>query len=76
MQHTRLLIMLLVGVAWVVTACSDVSSRRTMQRLQGGPSDERPPWLRDLPQPLERHPAPQGWGGDYLAALRIRADAG
>jgi hypothetical protein len=44
--------------------------------LRGAPSDERPPWLRDLPQPIERYPAPQGWGGDNLAAQQTGVGAG
>lgn len=44
--------------------------------LRGAPSDERPPWLRDLPQPIERFPAPQDWGGDNLAAQQARVSVG
>ena len=50
--------------------------RGTVPRLRVGPSDERPPWLRDLPDPLERHPAPEGWGGDQMAVMRIRPATG
>lgn len=76
MQHARLLTILMAGLACVTAACSDLSTRTTMQRLQGGPSDDRPPWLRDLPEQIERHPAPQGWGGDHLAAAQGRVGPG
>ena len=53
----------------LVAACSGPAQRSVLPTLRGAPSSDRPPWLRDLPVPLERHPAPQGWGGDSLADL-------
>jgi len=53
----------------LVAACSGPAQRSVLPTLRGAPSSDRPPWLRDLPVPLERHPAPQGWGGDSLAAV-------
>lgn len=68
MQYRALVSIGLAGAVCAVAACSG-GSLRGMPRLQGEPSDDRPAWLRDLPQPLERHPAPEGWGGDHLAAV-------
>ncbi|WP_372620577.1 hypothetical protein [Falsiroseomonas sp.] len=42
-----------------------------LPRLRGwSQDDERPPWLRDLPEQLERHPVPDRWPNDTLAKLR------
>ena len=76
MRHIGLPLLVLGGAACLIAGCSDASMRRMMPRFLEGPSDERPSWLRDPPQQLERHPAPQGWGGDYLAAAQIRPDLG
>lgn len=35
------------------------------------PSDERPPWLPTVPGNLERHPVPEHWYRDNIAALRL-----
>jgi hypothetical protein len=67
MRHTGRLAMAMAAVL-MVAACSTPSSRSMLPRLRGLPSDERPPWLRDLPAQLERYPAPQHWGGDNLAS--------
>lgn len=67
MRHSASLSIGVVGMACLVAACAPTAPRSVMPRLHGGPSDERPPWLRDLPERLERYPAPQGWGGDHLA---------
>jgi hypothetical protein len=56
----------LLATAAILAACAMAPSRSVLPRVLG-PSDERPHWLRDLQQPIERYPAPQGWGGDYLA---------
>jgi len=56
----------LLATGAILAACATPASRSVLPRVLG-PSDERPPWLRDLQQPIERYPAPQGWGGDYLA---------
>jgi hypothetical protein len=66
----------LAGAICLAAACSAPAQRAIVPMLRGAPSDERPPWLRDLPQPLERYPAPQGWGGDNLAAQQIGGVAG
>ena len=71
MRNPGLVALGLAGAIGVLAACSEVSPRGTLPRLRGEPSEDRPPWLRDLPQPLERHPAPEGWGGDHLAALHV-----
>ena len=76
LQHSHLRITCLIGTACVLVACSSMLPSSTMPHLQRGLSDDRPPWLRDVPAQLERHPAPQGWGGDYLAAAQIRPDLG
>jgi hypothetical protein len=76
MRYSGVLRMGLAAVVCMTTACSLAPPRSTLPSLRGEPSDERPPWLRDLPQPLERHPAPQGWGGDHLAAAATGAEAG
>ena len=68
MRRLALPSLCLAGLVLVAAACSGPPPRSMTPRLRPGPSDERPPWLRDLPVPLERYPAPQGWGGDYLAA--------
>lgn len=65
----------LVAATLMVVACSTSSTRSLLPRLKGPPSDDRPAWLRDLPAQLERHPVPQGWGGDHLAALQSRSGA-
>ncbi|CAH0173330.1 hypothetical protein [Roseomonas sp. CECT 9278] len=66
----------LAVVAVVVAACAGASPRDGLPMLRDAPSTERPPWLRDLPAQIERYPAPQGWGGDNLAAAWPRAVAG
>jgi hypothetical protein len=68
--------MSLVGSILVAAACSAPAQRAIVPMLRGAPSDERPPWLRDLPQPIERYPAPHGWGGDNLAAQQTGMTAG
>lgn len=65
-----------VAVLGSAAACSGPAQRAVVPTLRGAPSDERPPWLRELPQPIERYPAPQGWGGDNLAARQIGMGAG
>lgn len=57
----------LAGAMCLAVACS-TAPQRDLPLLRGAPSSERPAWLRDLPVPLERFPAPQRWGGDYLAS--------
>jgi hypothetical protein len=59
----------------MAAACSGPPPRGALPGLHGLPSDERPPWLRDLPERIERYPAPQGWGGDHMAAARIGSRA-
>lgn len=59
-----------LAAALMMAACSASPPAGALPRLRGIPSDERPPWLRDLPAQLERHPAPQHWGGDNLASRR------
>jgi hypothetical protein len=76
MKRVSLLRMGLVLLLGLTVACSAVAPRSMLPPLPRGPSDDRPAWLRDLPQPLERHPAPQGWGGDHLAAVQIDLSAG
>lgn len=76
LRHTAQLLIVLGVTTYLMAGCFDVSMRRMVPRFLEGPSDERPSWLRDLPQPLERYPAPEGWGGDHLAALQIRVGAG
>ena len=76
MRQIRSLGVCLAAVLGSASACSGPVQRAVVPMLRGAPSDERPTWLRDLPQPLERYPAPQGWGGDYLAAARLPVDAG
>jgi hypothetical protein len=72
----RLRYICFAGMICLAAACSAPTQRAIVPMLRGAPSDERPPWLRDLPQPLERYPAPQGWGGDNLAAQQIGLGAG
>jgi hypothetical protein len=72
----RLRNFVLAGMIGVAVACSGPAQRAIVPMLRGAPSDERPPWLRDLQQPIERYPAPQGWGGDNLAAQRMNTSAG
>ncbi len=67
MRHPVALGICVAVMAFTLAACSTTSPTSVMPRLRGMPSDERPPWLRDLPEQLERYPAPQGWGGDHLA---------
>jgi hypothetical protein len=67
MRHSAWRSICLGGLICVVAACAAQSPRGVAPRLPGAPSDERPRWLRDLPQQLERYPAPEGWGGDHLA---------
>jgi len=50
-------------------ACDGSAPLGVLPTLRGAPSTDRPAWLRDLPAQIERHPAPQGWGGDSLAGL-------
>lgn len=76
MHHVAALRIGLIGALALVAACSPVAPRRPLPPLPSGSSTERPPWLRDLPARIERHPAPEGWGGDYMAALRIPSDEG
>jgi len=76
MQPVRLRDITLAAVIILVAACSAPAQRAIVPMLRGAPSDERPPWLRDLPQPIERHPAPHGWGGDYQAAQRTVVSIG
>ena len=76
LQHSHLRITCLIGTACVLVACSSMLPSSTMPHLQRGLSDDRPPWLRDVPAQLERHPAPQGWGGDYLADVPRARPAG
>lgn len=76
MPHSGLVGICLTVTALMMAACSSSAPGRMMPRLESGPSEDRPPWLRDLPQPLERYPAPEGWGGDHMAALQIRVAAG
>lgn len=75
-QVLRLRYLGLAGMICLAAACSGPAQRAIVPMLRGAPSDERPPWLRDLPQPLERYPARQGWGGDNMAAQHIGVDAG
>lgn len=42
-----------------IEADERVVPRRTTPRWRGGISDERPTWLRDLPERLERYRAPE-----------------
>jgi hypothetical protein len=76
MRHTKTLSMILVAAACILAACAPEPPRMLVPRLRGEPSSERPPWLRDLPEQLERYPAPHGWGGDYLASLRNDVEQG
>jgi hypothetical protein len=72
----RRLTLLSLGLAAVLAACSGAPPRSVLPRLREEPSTARPPWLRDLPPVLERYPAPEGWGGDHLAAVPGRAGTG
>jgi len=78
LRGTRLFIVVLTGMAWLMllAGCSEAPARRMLPRFMQGPSDERPPWLRDPPQPVERLPAPEGWGGDHLAGPSTGPAAG
>jgi hypothetical protein len=76
MQRASVLRIGLIGALGLVAACSAVAPRRMLAPLPDGSSTERPPWLRELPARIERHPAPEGWGGDHMAALSITLAAG
>ncbi|WP_244408219.1 hypothetical protein [Roseomonas fluvialis] len=76
MRQMNVLSVCVAAVLCFATACSGPAQRAVVPMLRGGPSDERPPWLRELPQPIERYPAPQGWGGDNLAAQQFGVGAG
>lgn len=65
----------LMGALGLVAACSSLAPPRLLPPLPSGSSIERPPWLGDLPARIERHPAPEGWGGDHMAVRLIDADA-
>ncbi len=71
-----LLSVVIAGTVIAVAACKDAPPRRMLPTLREVPSDERPSWYRNLPVPLERYPAPQGWGGDYLAMTKPLGLAG
>jgi hypothetical protein len=72
----RAVVLGLIVALGVMGACSAVPPRSMLPPLPGASSTERPPWLRDLPDHLERYPAPQGWGGDYMASVRTLPDEG
>ena len=57
----------LIVALGLTAGCSAALPRGMLPPLPRGPSEDRPPWLRDLPVKLERYPAPHGWGGDNLA---------
>jgi len=68
MHHAPVLRIGLVGALGLAAACSAMAPRRVLPPLPSASSTERPPWLRDLPTQIERYPAPEGWGGDHMAA--------
>ncbi|MEJ1936816.1 hypothetical protein WDZ92_42025, partial [Nostoc sp. NIES-2111] len=64
------------GESWPLSRQCRSAPRGTSRRWRFAPSDGGSPGLRNPPQPLERYPAPEGWGGDQTAVVDPRVGAG